>query len=564
MVTKIWQQFTPKLVLKSLIAFHCIIVFILASVPPISRDALTHHLLIPKLYLKHGSIYEIPEIVFSYYPMNLDLLYMIPLYFGNDIVQKYIHFSFAIFAALLIFFYLKKRIDTNYGLLGALFFLSIPVIVKLSINVYVDLGLIFFSTASLICLLRWIERGFQAQYLIYSAICCGLALGTKYNGLIVFFLLACIVPLAYLRRSNDDLFKSKLANQFKAIGCGLVFVLVSLLVFSPWMIKNYIWTTNPVYPLYNNWFNPKENPVDDHIESNGLENNDKKIEQGEWSHFAVRKIVYGETLWQIVTIPVRVFFDGKDDDPKYFDGQLNPFLLLLAFFAFFPRKTKNQEIHTEKKILIIFSILYLLFVFFQIDMRIRWISPIIPPMVILSMFGLERLQRFGTRSGGIKLIFNSTAVIIVIGMLFLNAKYLHALYMKVDPTPYISGQIDRDNYIKKFRPEYDVIRYANQHLPEDALILCLFIGNRKYYFEKDILIGRDVLKGAVMSSHSFDSLEERLKKKGITHILMRYDLFNNWTEYNLDPEERTLLNTFLSNRAKQIKTYGGYGLLELM
>ena len=58
---------------------------ILACVPPVSRDALTHHLAVPKLYLKHGGIYEIPALVFFYYPMNLDLLYMIPLYFENDI-----------------------------------------------------------------------------------------------------------------------------------------------------------------------------------------------------------------------------------------------------------------------------------------------------------------------------------------------------------------------------------------------------------------------------------------------------------------------------------------------
>ena len=78
-------------------------VVVLASVPPVSRDALTHHLAIPKLYLKHGGIYEIPGIIFSYYPMNLDLLYLIPLYFQNDIAAKYIHFLFALLTALFIY-----------------------------------------------------------------------------------------------------------------------------------------------------------------------------------------------------------------------------------------------------------------------------------------------------------------------------------------------------------------------------------------------------------------------------------------------------------------------------
>ena len=121
-----------------------LLVSILASVPPVSRDALTHHLYIPKLYLKHGGVYEIPGLEFSYYPMNLDLLYLIPLYFKNDIAPKFIHFSFALATAVLIYRFLIRRINRSYALLGALFFLSIPVIVRLSSTVYVDLGLIFF------------------------------------------------------------------------------------------------------------------------------------------------------------------------------------------------------------------------------------------------------------------------------------------------------------------------------------------------------------------------------------------------------------------------------------
>ena len=33
---------------------------ILNLTPPISRDALIHHLAVPKLWLKHGGFYEIP------------------------------------------------------------------------------------------------------------------------------------------------------------------------------------------------------------------------------------------------------------------------------------------------------------------------------------------------------------------------------------------------------------------------------------------------------------------------------------------------------------------------
>jgi hypothetical protein len=80
-----------KALILTLLAVLIVSIVILSCVPPVSKDALVHHLAIPKLYLKHGGIYEIPFMPFSYYPMNLELLYMIPLFFGNDIVPKFIH-----------------------------------------------------------------------------------------------------------------------------------------------------------------------------------------------------------------------------------------------------------------------------------------------------------------------------------------------------------------------------------------------------------------------------------------------------------------------------------------
>ena len=85
---------------------------ILSWVPPVSRDALTHHLLVPKIYLQFGKIVELPHIGFSYYPMNLDLLYILPLYFGNDILPKFIHFTFGLLTAGLLFRFLKRRFGT--------------------------------------------------------------------------------------------------------------------------------------------------------------------------------------------------------------------------------------------------------------------------------------------------------------------------------------------------------------------------------------------------------------------------------------------------------------------
>ncbi len=381
-----------KAVLVGLLAVIVISIVILAYVPPVSRDALIHHLALPKLYLKHGGIYEIPSVKFSYYPMNLDLLYMIPLYFGNDIIAKYIHFVFALLTALFIFRYLRRRLDDVYALLGVILFLSLPIIVKLSITVYVDLGLIFFSAAALFYLFKWMNNNYKLKHLLVSAVWCGLGLGTKYNGLIVFFLLTIFVILIFAKSSEDIVNK-----QSKAIGFGAAFMLVAVIVFSPWAIKNYIWTHNPVYPLYDSWFNSKKTEAGDpeavKISAGVFENSKADVNQSndDWGHFTIRKIVFKEKWWEIVLIPIRIFFQGKDDNPKYFDGRLNPLLFFLPICAFLSIKRDSPKVRTEKKILVSFSILLILYAFVQTDMRIRYISPAIPPLVVLSMFGLNDL-----------------------------------------------------------------------------------------------------------------------------------------------------------------------------
>ena len=243
------------------LAFLVCSIIILSSVPPVSKDELVHHLALPKLYLKHGGMYEIPFMPFSYYPMNLQLLYMIPLYFGNDIVPKLIHFAFAVLTAWLIFAYLRSRTTTLYGLFGALLFLSIPVIVKLSTTAYVDLGVVFFTTASLLLLFKWADKGFKLKYLVASALSCGLAIGTKYSALVSFFLVTLAVPFIYARftpRTEVSLLHS--------VRFTLLFFFVAALAFSPWMIRNYSWTKNPVHPLFAHWLQQQTTVSSENVE----------------------------------------------------------------------------------------------------------------------------------------------------------------------------------------------------------------------------------------------------------------------------------------------------------
>ncbi|MBN2032446.1 MAG: glycosyltransferase family 39 protein [Deltaproteobacteria bacterium] len=548
---KTWKDYSEKiLVVLLLILIFCVVT--LSCVPPVAKDELVHHLAIPRLYLKHGGMCEIPFMPFSYYPMNLQLLYLIPLYLGNDIVPKFIHFSFALLTAYLIFIYLRPRLDRRYALLGALFFLSIPIVVKLSITAYIDLGVIFFSFASLFFILKWIESGFRIKFLIYSAIICGLGLGTKYNALITLLLFTLFVPFAYSRYR-----KGRKPGFFRTATQGLVFFFVALLIFSPWMLRNYQWKKNPIYPFYDHVFNP---PVQSLRDADGIRNEKPKS-----GIFTVREALYQEKWWEMALLPMRVFFQGEDGDPKYFDGKLSPFLLLFPFFAFFRFRRDSAHLKAEKTIFAAFAFLYFFVAFFSFGLRIRYIAPFIPPLVVLAIFGIHRIQEslINSRYLQSNRIKTSIFFMIVLSSLIYNAAYLYGQFKTVDPFSYLSGSVTRDEYIARFRPEYPAVLYINRNMPMDAAVSLIFLGNRGYYLDRAYVYGEEKLLRIGKKSETPENILVGLSASGITHLFIFEPLLQKWVGDNFPGRAGLKFQQFFAKHTKLLFHKNGFFVFAL-
>ncbi len=553
MAGRIW-----RLVAAVLIAVTVISVLVLAGTPPVSKDALTHHLALPKLYLAKGAMVELPDRVFSYYPMNLDLLYMVPLYLGNDIIAKYMHFCFALLTAGLVYRFLRNRIGTGYGLFGALLFLSTPVILKLSVTVYVDLGLVFFSTAALLALLKWREQNFKTGYLVQASIWCGLALGTKYHGLIVFFVLVNLLFLVSARWAPP-----RRGSALQALRHAGVFIVIALIVFSPWMIRNTLWKQNPIYPLFNGSIQALLNRAVDATPPAEVATPARTTPtHTPLNHFSYRANAYQESGVDIALIPLRIFFQGQDGTPQFFDGILTPLLLLLPIFAFAGIRADPVPSRVEKTVLLLFAVLFILIIFVSIDMRIRYILPAVPPLVILAAYGVRNLI---ARTAGMVSTTRRQAILVVVGMVIAglwlpNFFYLAGPFKTIQPIDYISGRLTRDTYIEQFRPALSVHRYAARHLAKDAVILGLFLGNRSYYSDRDLVFDSGIFPDAVQQAADAGEIAVRLRAQGVTHLIVRYDLFVTWANDNFTAAEKGRVQTFLNDIAPSLYTGRGYGL----
>jgi 4-amino-4-deoxy-L-arabinose transferase-like glycosyltransferase len=541
------NEYFIKVSLLLIIFLFIFVEFILALTPPIARDALIHHLAIPKLWIMHGGFYEIPWAVYSYYPMNLDLLYLVPLYFGNDIIPHFIHMGFGIGTAVIIYYYLKGRLNHIAGLSGALIFISTPIIIRLSTMAYVDLGLVFFITASILAFLRWRESEYRHhKWFLISSVAMGLALGTKYNALVAWFFFTLALVFIYSRDSG---------NQWKAVMYGLIFFVISLIVFSPWLIKNIILTGNPLYPLFAGIFNSNA----------GGESGTYSIASG-YSHlsmFKIREMLYGENLWEILLIPARIFFQGQDNSARYFDGVLNPILIIFVPFAFI-----KKDMKTEKMFFLVFSVFFILITFFLDEIRIRYILPVIPFLVILTVMGLVNIFAWLTERESLLLrICTSGLVFFLIALLSMNIIYIKKYYIKIDPVNYLLKKESRDNFIGRHDSSYPAMMYINKNTARDSRIRLILLAGRGYYldriYQEDPSLGIDIIRGMIDHSGNDRTFRNYLNSLGCSHIFMRYDLFRQFLDDNYSPATVNQISQRMGKFLEIVYNTNGYAVFKV-
>jgi hypothetical protein len=500
----------------------------LGLLPPTARDELTHHLALPRLYAEAGRILELPFAPYSYYPMLLDMLYVPWVWWGWDSFPKLIHGLYGSLTGLLVYVYLASRLSAIYGLLGFFILVFTPANLRLGHWAYVDLGVTFYTTAALLCIVR---RTDGRSWLVLAGFCAGFAVTSKPNGLLALFLVFLLLLLVLVREAERG-------GKMLATEAGL-FLLPALLPALPWWLRNFSWTGNPLFPFFASLFGGGGGEGGGGGPGLGIFNN--------------RELLYGESGWQILALPLRVFFAGQDDQPQYFDGVLNPVLVLFLPWAF------KGKWRGEKKLFFAFALLYFLYALFLTDLRVRYILPIIPPLVILLVYAVHNIYLRVVRPS---LLFAGLAV-----LLALNGSYLANHLRAVSPLGYLSGGESRDAYLSRMLPEYPAIKYINQNLHPAAKIYFLFIGRRVYYCERDYFHDSGeypaFFLGLVRSAQRGRDVAAGLEQKGITHLFLRVDLFLKFLSVNFNSRDAEIWHQFQTGHLAPLRIREGYAIYEI-
>ncbi len=508
----------------------------LSLTPLVDRDGTRFHLPFAKLWAEHGFMYF--RRYFAYYDLNmlnLNYLYMLVFKFGlSDQFTKIIHASFLLAGGYLIFRFFKEKYGFSWAALSFIMYCTIPINQRLASEVYVDLGLLFFSTLSVIYFIKWFESDFESRkYLIISALGAGFGFGTKYNGVIFALFMTLFVALVISREKKDD----KLAVKSMLIYGAIIFICVS-----PWMIRNYISSGNPFYPLLSSII-----PSNIYSPPAITENVDGET--------AWRAVAENENFFTLIFLPIRVFFQGEDHNFLRFDGVLNPLLLLLLPFIFWPKTIDLKRKKTLYYLFAIFCIVYLSTLYGN-NIRIRYFIPVLPILIILNVEAIKNLLSFKKFP-----YFAHTAVFMFFSInIFYSLRLYDGLHLK-EYNPFRSES--KLEYLEKYLRLYDFFEYINQHTPENSVIYEALTGGRSYYINRTFYsdttsLDRYLLqlakKGADAEEYALHLRNLPNSDLSATHLLIRANNFIQ-TFYEINYDEKDTLNV---GNSKKINGYINY------
>jgi len=222
----------PVLGVKIMIALAAIMATAGVFSIEVGWDALMYHLRLPSFYIYNHKIYDVWHNYCSAFPANIEILYTLCMLAEGETTARLLNTAFG-----LLLLGAGHRLARETGLAGrwtVLLLGSCPLFVVLTTRAYIDLGFAFFTTVSLIHLVRWWKNGSRME-LVFSGLAAGWGAGSKYVAAV--YLGSALIVLTG---------KPRLASKLKA---SLLWGFPALLAYAPWLAKNALLRGNPVDPF---------------------------------------------------------------------------------------------------------------------------------------------------------------------------------------------------------------------------------------------------------------------------------------------------------------------------
>ncbi len=507
--------FAASVLALVLLAFH----FIGALVPPSGFDEMDYQLSLPKLYQLNGGFVPTPFSHFSFIPKNVNMLFLLGLVSGGPIVAKFLALSIALLACLALYAFAAPRLGERPAAFSALTFFFLPVIGNQFRVAAPDMGIAFFELIGLFLILQW-RDDHQIRRLLLAGVFWGLALGSKYSAFPDFA--ACLLGLCWLCRKDGA--KNNLRNL-------ALFAGTAGLVVSPWLIKNWWETGNPVNPLLstlikssNFYFAGQYKSTVDYAHGLGIEN-----------YFPIKGPL------DVLLLPWRLIVAHND-----YNHDMGPLWLLLAPLALLSAGRKTPA--WLKSALVFCAAYWFIWLCGSIHMT-RYFTT---GLALTSLAAGWLISAVPERGG-----WRWALLIPVLFAWFQqSARMIEIQNDYKKPWGYLSGQSSVGAYLGAILVDspYDAVEFINETAPKNARVL-VFNEFRTFYLDRDFLAStpwdHDYWHEMIRESATPEELLSRLKARGITYFLCNdsyrlhqtgMPLSDEWTAEDLAREKSLLLH----------------------
>ncbi|HEX3855253.1 MAG TPA: hypothetical protein VHW01_30025, partial [Polyangiaceae bacterium] len=200
-----------------------------------------YHLTAAKRWLASGTVGYLPTFTNTNAAMGFEMLYAIGLAVCDPVGAKLLHYGAGLLLLLTVALCARRLSNVWAGLLAiSLLLITSPLNdVALFASAYVDFGAALMATIGVLVWLLWRDRP-EPRLLAGLALCVGFAGSFKITALIVAIIWTPLVISELYSRG---------AARSRAFFQGASFFAIACAPVAPWLLRNWLETGNPIYPL---------------------------------------------------------------------------------------------------------------------------------------------------------------------------------------------------------------------------------------------------------------------------------------------------------------------------
>ena len=504
----------------------------LIFLPPFFYDTLHYHYGLPSIFLRSGHSVPLPYVVESYFPLGVEMLYMVGMADGGYLGANLVNIFLLALCCLGILCLGDRLGERRAGMAALPLFLFSSTAMYTVFMQKIDLGVTLYFFAFAYSLLPYLTGNGDRRFLVLSGTFAGLALGTKYT-MLAFVPATALAALAARVRAPGTMADGGPGDggRFSLPRDVLVFLAACLAVYAVWPARNIASVGNPVYPVLEGIFrSPGWSQAQSDLLSGDAHTTGAMLHS--WRDVAV--------LLGSITLFPKVSVTG-------FGSALG--VSVIGAFAFLFRRRPAPAWAFLRSVVALCAIVWFFTSWFS-----RFLLPALPMMALLTGKIFDDVGRkAGRAAGGV-----------VAGLVALSL-VAQAFTLKEPPNIIrawkaslaLPGRPEKAlALVLHLVPTLPAAEFVNARLPERARILVL--GDiMTYYYRRDYVAPSsfDVhpMQAIAIPGRSREEIRGELLRRGFTHVLINWSEWNrlgNTYYRNLWPEEgRMAVRNFLGGLA---------------